>query len=689
MAHSSPKEATRLKSVYLCLLVLAAPSFLNAQTAAPPPRRETIEVTATKIAEDVTLVPQSITIIDGDELRARGANDLTAALALTAGVSISPGGDGGPAGSVPEMWGLREVDAFLLVVDGVPWGGAFNPDLPSLDLTDVDRIEVLRGAAPVMYGATSFTGVIHVIHREAGAPGSARVAVGNYSSGRVAVTMPIMQKSDLRESITANYDRRGFADGRSGFDRAHVFYRSAAALGGGTLRFDLDAMRVLESPSSPHPRVGTMLSPLVRLDANQNPLGAKIDEDRLGGVIGFETKAPLPWTTTLSFARSRFDTIRGFLTDVAAVASNASGYDQQRHVSDLYFDSHVVQRLGKGVRLIAGVDHLYGSGRADSGLFDYFVPLSGAAPRFDASWIDERTFLHARRNFSGLYAQSEWNPAPTLRIDLGARLNHTTERRDTADAGGSDSASRTTTRGSGGAGVTWAAVSRGAGTLALFANYRNTFKPAAIDFGPDAETDILRPETGQSYEIGAKGRVGSRLEWESSLFRNDLTNLLVTATVNGLPQLQNSGKIRVTRAETEVRAQIAAALHAQLAYAYHDSRFRDYVLEGTQLAGNRFEMSPLQQAAFGLLYSPSIGPTAHAEIAYTGSRYLNKRNTALAGGYASLSAGFGYGIRRGALRVDGWNLTNRRPPIAESEMGDAQYYRLPARAVELSYATRF
>ena len=57
---------------------------------------------------------------------------------------------------------LREVDAFLLVVDGVPWGGAFNPDLPTIDLRDVERIEVIRGAAPVMYGASSFTGVIHV-----------------------------------------------------------------------------------------------------------------------------------------------------------------------------------------------------------------------------------------------------------------------------------------------------------------------------------------------------------------------------------------------------------------------------------------------------------------------------------------------------------------------------------------------
>src|SRR6187549_2273583 len=129
-----------------------------------------MQVTATRQQIPLLETPASVTIITGDEMRDRGARDLRAALALVAGVEISPGGDSGPAGSVPAFWGLREFDAFLLVVDGVPWGGAFNPALTTLDLHDVDRIEVMRGAAPVMYGATSFVGVIHVIHN---APGEA------------------------------------------------------------------------------------------------------------------------------------------------------------------------------------------------------------------------------------------------------------------------------------------------------------------------------------------------------------------------------------------------------------------------------------------------------------------------------------------------------------------------------------
>src|SRR5258706_11227478 len=188
-------------------LLLLAATVASAQTPVPA-QHEVIEVTATRVAEDVLNVPASVTVIDGDELRARNATTLAAALATVAGVSIAPGGEGGPASAVPEIWGLREFDAFLLVVDGVPWGGAFNPDLPALDLTDVDRIEVLRGSAPVMYGATSFVGVIHVIHRAAGAAGTGRVSAGSYGSASVAAALPLSQSANLQQSISANADRR-------------------------------------------------------------------------------------------------------------------------------------------------------------------------------------------------------------------------------------------------------------------------------------------------------------------------------------------------------------------------------------------------------------------------------------------------------------------------------------------------
>jgi outer membrane receptor protein involved in Fe transport len=64
-------------------------------------------VTATRIPEKVEETAASVTVITGDELERRGARDLGSALAPAAGVDVAPGGDGGPAASVPELWGLK------------------------------------------------------------------------------------------------------------------------------------------------------------------------------------------------------------------------------------------------------------------------------------------------------------------------------------------------------------------------------------------------------------------------------------------------------------------------------------------------------------------------------------------------------------------------------------------------------
>src|ERR1700730_6205549 len=98
-----------------------------------------VQITATRVSEAIDYVPASLTVIHGEDLRRLGASDLRTSLATVAGVDAPPGGDTGPAGSAPSLWGLHEFDAFLLVVDGVPWGGAFNPAVPTLDLNDVER----------------------------------------------------------------------------------------------------------------------------------------------------------------------------------------------------------------------------------------------------------------------------------------------------------------------------------------------------------------------------------------------------------------------------------------------------------------------------------------------------------------------------------------------------------------------
>src|SRR5262245_50009195 len=150
------------------------------------PFRVTVQVTATRFGEPIQEVPGAISVVTGDEIRARGARDLRTALALIGGVSVAPGGDAGPAGAVPGLLGVREVDDLLILIDGIPAGGAFIPQVEAISLNNVERIEVLRGAAPVYYGTTAFAGTINVIHYPAGNADRVTAArYGSYRSGGV------------------------------------------------------------------------------------------------------------------------------------------------------------------------------------------------------------------------------------------------------------------------------------------------------------------------------------------------------------------------------------------------------------------------------------------------------------------------------------------------------------------------
>jgi outer membrane receptor protein involved in Fe transport len=136
------------RNAWLAASLLLGPGSAFAQAPRPAPtptplaRSEYVEVTATRIPEETVDVPASITVLTARDLREIGAGDLSTALRFAAGVDMVPGGDAGPAAAVPEIWGLRELDSVLLVVDGVPRSGAFVPDFESIDLADVERYEL-------------------------------------------------------------------------------------------------------------------------------------------------------------------------------------------------------------------------------------------------------------------------------------------------------------------------------------------------------------------------------------------------------------------------------------------------------------------------------------------------------------------------------------------------------------------
>ena len=129
----------------------------------------------------------------------------------------------------------------------------------------------------------------------------------------------------------------------------------------------------------------------------------------------------------------------------------------------------------------------------------------------------------------------------------------------------------------------------------LYVHYKDTFKPAALDFGPDNTPDILAPETARSYEAGVKGRLaGGRLDYEAGLFRLDFSNLVVATTdAAGDRLLQNAGGERLQGVEAEGHWRLAPALSLSAAGSYHDATFTHYVAaEGGGTSTSRATGSP-------------------------------------------------------------------------------------------------
>src|SRR5438067_6306406 len=618
------------------VLLLAEQGAAQTNQNPPPPQppivvKEQVEVVATRLPEAPHEVPVSVEVIDGDTLRAIGATNIRDALSLAAGVEVGPGGDAGPAGAVPEFWGLREFDAFLLVVDDIPWGGAFNPALATLNLRDVERIEVVRGSAPVTYGATSFVGVIHVVHKPAASdPSYVSARGGSFTSGGAAIELTIPSSGAWKSRLSADVDRQGFKDDRTSFTRRHANYRGAKTALDRKTWFAADLNWLGQEPASPHVREGAALSTATPRDANYNPADAFLDDTRLAVAFGMERTVlkDARWTTTASYSHSAQSQFRGFLIDVSNTANNATGFREDIDVNDIYVDSHVAWPMRSHVQLVAGGDFLFGNGEAKGATFTYSVPLSGATATTVAQPTTLNLDAESRRVFSGGYVQVEWTPSARVHVSTGIRLNATWERRGESDG-------TTHVRPAGSVGAIVGIWEHGADHVRLFANYRDTFKPAAFDFSLAENEGILEPETARSYEGGVKLRAaGGRFDLEASGFRMDFKNLVTATVVGGLPSLQNAGSTRFQGFEIAADARAPRAVSGRATYSFHDGTFVDFVqqFDGTnaQLAGKRFEMSARHLFSAGLIVAPSTGIVGDVIVKYTGDRYLNKRNTALA-----------------------------------------------------------
>lgn len=171
--------------VLRCIALLCAlPAIAGAQAATPDTATLIpVVVTATRTGSSAGAATLSTTVISGDDLRARGVTTVLEALRETPSVAVVQGGSFGQQTSVFLRGGQSNYTQVL--VDGVVVndpGGAI--DFASLTTDNIDRIEIVRGPASVLYGANAVTGVIQIFTRRGRGPSqlSAWVRGGTYGT---------------------------------------------------------------------------------------------------------------------------------------------------------------------------------------------------------------------------------------------------------------------------------------------------------------------------------------------------------------------------------------------------------------------------------------------------------------------------------------------------------------------------
>ncbi|NDE41512.1 MAG: TonB-dependent receptor, partial [Betaproteobacteria bacterium] len=165
-------------AVPVAALVCVLSTFAQTATPAPVATLPEVVVTATRVSQPLTDLVADVTIVDRTQIERSGATGLGDVLARLPGVEMAR--NGGLGGITSVYLRGAETRFTALFIDGVRvdsqgTGGASWDVIP---LSQVDRIEVLRGPAGAVYGSDAMGGVIQVFTRKGEGPPSPYVGLG-------------------------------------------------------------------------------------------------------------------------------------------------------------------------------------------------------------------------------------------------------------------------------------------------------------------------------------------------------------------------------------------------------------------------------------------------------------------------------------------------------------------------------
>lgn len=617
---------------------------------------------ATKTGRSLIETPQSVSVITKDQMDAQNVRNLSEALNYVPGVVAQPFG-ADPRFDAPRIRGFQGNQLqFLNGLRLMRTAGA-----PSYEVYGLERVEVIRGPASVLFGQGNPGGLINLISKRPTFErfGEVGVQIGSfdYYQSMFDVGGPVADSDSFAYRLTGLARNAHAQTDNLQNDR----YFIAPAL---TWQPDEDTkLTVLASyqhdnPSSPSglPPALTYLRPGNMLDRSFYVGDPSFDtSSRKFTNIGYEFEHRFDETFTFrqNARYSNFDwsyralgmssTSGGMIGNL--IRRNATFQDELLNTFNI--DNSLQAEFSTGPidhTLLVGLDYRYFDNNVKTE-FWAATPLNPVNPVYGGpiSLTSRTLYADVKTDISqiGLYAQDEmafenWRVTAGLRQDWastsGTTFNGTTYR----------SLDKDDHKLTGRVGVSYLFD----GGIAPYVSYATSFEPVP----QPAVGDAPKPTTGEQWEAGVKYQPeGFDGFFSAAVY--DLTQKNVTTTVGGVTQQMDEAHVKGL--ELEGVASLADGLDLRAAYTYMDSEVSGRVNNGKEL-----DSTPRHAASLWLDYTfpedtALEGFGIGGGVRYVGKRYGDAANTFEMKGLALLDLGVHYEKNgyRASLLVQ--NLTDK------------------------------
>lgn len=528
----------------------------------------------TKTAAPLIETPQSVSVVPRDAVDARQAQTLGEAIRYNAGIrSEAFGAD--PRADFLLIRGFDAVDNGIYL-DGLRYSVGFAAG--SYETYGLNRFEIVRGPASVLYGQINPGGFVNqVSRRPTQTPqGEVRLSAGSYGrvQGAATASGPIDRDGVFSYSLTALGRLSGTQTDHIGNDRAFV----APAL---TWRPDADTRLTLHAYYQRDHTQGAQFLPY-RGTVEELPSG-RISTRRFTGEPRFDKYDITQWGVGTEFERRLGEavTVRqnlryghsginwrqtfglGLLDNERLLGRG--GFISTPDVDRFQVDNQAEFRFRTGPlrhTALAGFDYsaVRISNPQDFGLapsLDLFAPVYGSPVPLPTP------SLNTRQNTAqyGLYAQDQIRLWDRLVLVAGVRQDWVkSDTRDRIDGDAQKQNDEATTARVG-------LLYQAANGLSPYASWSTSFLPTP---GTGASGQAFRPRRGEQFEVGVKYQPpGSTAFVQVAAFQITQTNSLTADQSNPLFQTQ-AGEIRVRGVEVEGVASLRRGLNAIASYTYLD-----------------------------------------------------------------------------------------------------------------------